>query len=97
MTRRLIIGGAGEYIINSWVKQCAVDLACTTYDDTSSFANTKVDYPYTTDIPTLTKTIVGLDSTLHQKFYTFFFGWTTATSAATQKILLNRFRINFRN
>jgi hypothetical protein len=89
-------GGNYEYTVKSWVKQCAVDVACTTYDDASSFTNTKVDY--TADAPTLTRTTpIALESNLHQKFNTFFFGWTTATSAATQNILINRFRINFRN
>lgn len=91
-------GGNYEYTVKSWVKQCAVDIACATYGDASSFANTKVDYDYTADVPTLTRsTPIALESTLHQKFDTFFFGWTTATGGATQNILINRFKINFRN
>lgn len=88
--------GNYEYTVKSWVKQCAVDIACATYGEASSFANTKVDY--TADAPTLTRTTpIALESTLHQKFNTFFFGWTTATGGATQNILINRFKINFRN
>jgi hypothetical protein len=87
-----------EYTVKSWVKQCTVDIACDNYNDASSFANTKVDYDYTADAPTLTRTTpIALALTLHQKFDTFFFGWTTATGSMTQNILINRFRINFRN
>ena len=87
-------GGNYEYTVKSWVKQCTGDLACTTYDDFSSFANTKVDY--TGGAATLTRsTPIELASTLHQKFNTFFFGWTTATGGATQNVNINRFRMNF--
>ena len=90
-------GGNYEYTVKSWIKQCAVDIACTTYDDTSSFSNTKVDYN-TADTATLTRTTpIQLTLGLHNKFDTFFFGWTTATGGATQNILLNRFKINFKN
>jgi hypothetical protein len=85
-----------EYTMKSWIKQCLVDIACSTYDAESNFANTKVDY--IADAPTLTRsTPIVLSSTLHQKFDTFFFGWTTATGGATQNILINRFKMNFRN
>jgi len=102
VTRSTKANANGEYIVKSWIKQCAADIACTTFVDASvdasSFANTKVDYPYTTDIPTLTRTTpIELESTLHKKFDTFFFGWTTATGVSTQNILINRFKINFRN
>ena len=89
-------GGNYEYTMKSWIKQCA-DTACTNYGDASSFANTKIEYDDTLDPPTLKRTDpVVLIPALHQKFDTFFFGWTTATGSATQEILINRFRMNFR-
>lgn len=89
------VNGNYDYTIKSWVKQCATnDITCPTYDETSSYANTKTDY--TAEAATLTRTI-DLDSTRHQKFSTFFYGWTTATGGATQNILINRHKINFRN
>jgi len=88
-------GGNYDYTIKSWVKQCPTNnITCPTYDETSNYANTKTDY--TTDTATLTRTI-SLNPTLHGKFSTFFYGWTTATGGATQNILINRHRINFRN
>jgi hypothetical protein len=88
-------GGNYDYTIKSWVKQCPTnDITCPTYDETSDYANTKTDY--TTDTATLTRTI-SLNPTLHGKFSTFFYGWTTATGGATQNILISRHKINFRN
>jgi len=87
--------GNYDYTIKSWVKQCTTnDITCPTYNETSSYANTKADY--TADAAALTRTI-DLDSTRHQKFSTFFYGWTTATGGATQNILISRHKINFRN
>ena len=89
-------GGNYEYTMKSWIKQCA-DTACTNYGDASSFANTKIEYDDTLDPPTLKRTDpVVLTPALHQKFETFFFGWTTAMGSETQEILINRFRMNFR-
>jgi len=94
------VNGNYDYEIKSWVKQCATnDITCPTCvgiscDETSAYANTKVNY--TADAATLTRTI-DLDSTRHNKFSTFFYGWTTATGGATQNILINRHKINFRN
>ena len=89
-------GGNYEYTMKSWIKQCA-DVACTNYGDASSFANTKIEYDDTLDPPTLKRTDpVVLIPALHQKFETFFFGWTTAMGSETQEILINRFRMNFR-
>jgi len=95
--RSLTVNANGnyDYEIKSWVKQCATnDITCPTYDETSNFANTKTDY--TADAATLTRTI-DLDSTRHQKFNTFFYGWTTATGGATQNILISRHKMSFRN
>jgi hypothetical protein len=89
-------GGNYEYTVKSWIKQCTVDIACTTYDAASNFANTKVDYTGDTATLTSTRTTpIQLTPALHNKFDTFFFGWTTATGGATQNILINRFKINF--
>jgi hypothetical protein len=89
------VNGNYDYEIKSWVKQCATNnITCPTYDDTSNYANTKADY--TADAATLTRTI-DLNSTLHGKFSTFFYGWTTATGGATQNILISRHKMNFRN
>ena len=83
-----------DYIIKSWIKQCAGGIACATYDDASGFANTKVDY--IADAPTLTRTMpIQLTQELHNKFDTFFFGWTTATGGATQIVDISRFKMNF--
>ena len=91
-------GGNYEYTLKAWIKQCA-DADCTNYSDASIFANTKQNYedpPNPPDPPTLTR-LISIVPALHQKFDTFFFGWTTATGSATQEILINRFRMNFRN
>lgn len=87
--------GNYDYEIKSWVKQCATnDITCPAYGETSTYANTKTDY--TAEAADLTRTI-DLDSTRHQKFSTFFHGWTTATGGATQNILISRHKMNFRN
>ena len=89
--------GNYEYTLKSWIKQCA-DADCTNYSDASIFANTKQNYedpPNPPDPPTLTRSI-PITPALHQKFETFYFGWTTATGSSTQEILLSRFRMNFR-
>ena len=89
-------GGNYEYIMKSWIRQC-VDADCTNYSDAHPFANTKVEYDDSIDPPTLNRTNpIVLTPALHQKFETFFFGWTTATGSSTQEILLSRFRLNFR-
>ena len=89
--------GHYEYTMKSWIKQCT-DADCTNYGDASIFANTKQNYedpPNPPDPPTLTRSI-PITLALHQKFETFFFGWTTATGSSTQETLLSRFRMNFR-
>ena len=88
-------GGNYNYTIKSWLKRCSTnDITCPDIAETSDYANTKTDY--TAEAPILNKTI-SLNSTLHQKFSTFFHGWTTATGGETQNILINRHKINFRN
>jgi hypothetical protein len=87
------INGNYEYTINSWIKPCEAAIACTTYADTSSFANVKVDY--TEDTATLTRTI-ELKKELHDKFETFFFGWTMATGGATEELIIGRRNFNFK-
>ncbi len=87
-----------EYEIKAWIEPCS-DLDCTNYDDASELANTKVNY--TGLLESKLKRMIGtnpvvLSTALHKKFDTFFFGWTTATGSATQEILINRFRMNFR-
>jgi hypothetical protein len=96
VTRSLTVnaGGNYDYTIKSWLKQCSNDITCPDYGETSDYANTKTDY--TTEAPTLNKTI-SLNLTLHEQFSTFFHGWTTATGGETQNILINRHKINFRN
>lgn len=87
-------GGNYNYTIKSWVKQCATDdITCPTYNDQSDYANTKTDY--TADVPNLTRTI-AINSTLHEKFSTFFYGWTAATGGATQKITIKNFKMYFK-
>lgn len=89
-------GGNYDYIMKSWIKQCA-DQDCTNFGDASGYANTKIDYDDSLDPPTLKRTNpVALTPALHQIFDTFFFGWTTATGSSTQDILINRFKMNFR-
>ena len=86
------VGGEYEYTMKSWIKPCA-DLTCSNYDEASSFANTKV--AYTADTATLSRTSINLTEALHNKFSTFFYGWTMATGGATEEVKINRFRINF--
>ena len=94
VTRSLTaVGGNYSYQIKTWIKPCASgDLACSAYADSSTLANTKVSYTDTD--PTLNRTI-QLNEAYHQAFNTLLFGWTTATSTATQNININRFRMNF--
>jgi len=94
VTRSLTpIGGPYSYRIKTWIKKCGSgDPACSTYNDSSSFANSKVSY--TDSIPTLDRPI-QLDETHHQAFNTLLFGWTTATGGATQNVSISRLKMNF--
>jgi hypothetical protein len=90
-------GGNYDYTIKSWVKQCPInDLTCPAYDDQSDFANTKINYNAVApaDIATLNR-LFSLTTALHQKFESFYFGWTAATGGATQNVTMSRFRISF--
>ncbi|HVO65496.1 MAG TPA: hypothetical protein VMT12_03345 [Syntrophales bacterium] len=89
--------GNYAYTMNTWIKQCPVnDIECPAYDDTSIFANTKINYNdmVPTDVPTLSRAF-ALTPALHQNFNSFYFGWTAATGGATQNVTINRFRMNF--
>ena len=89
--------GNYDYMMNTWIKQCpANDITCPAYDDTSTFANTKINYNDVapSDAATLSRTF-ALSPTLHQNFNSFYFGWTAATGSATQNVTVNRFRMNF--
>lgn len=85
--------GNYKYTMKSWIKSCT-DLTCATYDDTNNFANTKVKYDDTADPANLTRTF-NLTEALHNKFETFFFGWTMAAGGATEEVKIARFRMNF--
>jgi hypothetical protein len=93
------VGGNYPYEIKAWIKQCGSgDLACSAYDDSSNFANPKINYTDTS--PTLNRTTaqttpVLLNEANHQAFNTMLFGWTTATGSATQNVSINRFKMNF--
>ena len=93
VTRKEETAGNYKYTMKSWIKSCA-DLTCVAYDDTSSFANTKVKYDESADPANLTRTF-NLTEELHNKFKTFFFGWTMATGGATEEVKIARFRMNF--
>jgi hypothetical protein len=89
--------GNYDYTMNTWIKQCPVDdITCPAYDDTSTFANTKIGYGVAVpgDTATLSRTF-SLSFAYHQNFDTFYFGWTAATGGATQNVMINRFRMNF--
>jgi hypothetical protein len=89
--------GNYDYTMNTWIKQCPVDdITCPAYDDTSTFANTKIGYGVAVpgDTATLSRTF-SLSSAYHHNFDTFYFGWTAATGGATQNVMINRFRMNF--
>jgi hypothetical protein len=91
------VAGNYDYTIKSWIKQCLVnDIACTTYDDSSIYSNTKINYNDVApaDTPTLNRTF-ALSPAYHQKFGSFYFGWTAATGSATQSATISRFRLNF--
>jgi len=96
-TKPNVVTGNYDYAIKSWVKQCLVnDIACPTYDDNSNYSNTKINYNDVSpgDTATLNRQF-SLNTALHQKFDSFFFGWTVATGGATQNVTISRFRINF--
>jgi hypothetical protein len=89
--------GNYDYTMNTWIKLCPVnDITCPAYDDTSTFANTKIGYGVAVpgDTSTLSRTF-SLSSVYHQNFDTFYFGWTAAMGGATQNVMINRFRMNF--
>ncbi|OQW98602.1 MAG: hypothetical protein BWK74_04140 [Desulfobacteraceae bacterium A6] len=88
--------GNYNYEVKSWIKECP-DFACTAYSQ-GTFGNTKV--AYTVDNPTIRRTVadgnqIVLDSTYHNKFDKFIFGWTAATSGATQNVILKDFKMYF--
>jgi hypothetical protein len=90
--------GSGNYNygVKSWIKECP-DFVCAAYTE-GIFGNTKV--AYTADTPTIRRTIadgnqIVLDSTYHNKFDKFIFGWTVATGGATQNVILNNFKMYF--
>ncbi len=87
--------GNYKYTFRAWVKRCdSGDPSCVTdFPESLEFANTKNDY--TLDNPILDRTF-ELSPAYHLKFETMLFGWTTAMGSATQEILINRFRMNFR-
>ena len=93
VTRKEETAGNYKYTMKSWIKSCT-DLTCATYDDTNNFANTKVKYDDTADPANLTRTF-NLTEALHNKFETFFFGWTMAAGGATEEVKIARFRMNF--
>ena len=93
VTRKEETAGNYKYAMKSWIKSCT-DLTCATYDDTNNFANTKVKYDDTADPANLTRTF-NLTEALHNKFETFFFGWTMAAGGATEEVKIARFRMNF--
>lgn len=85
------------YTVETWVKQCLDNnMTCSTFDDQSNYANTKIIYNNVVpgDNPTLIRTF-ELSPTYHINFNSFLFGWTAATGGATQNVMLNRFRMNF--
>ncbi|HYA13272.1 MAG TPA: hypothetical protein VEF33_02925, partial [Syntrophales bacterium] len=91
------LAGNYDYVLNTWIKQCAAnDITCPAYNDTSTFANTKINYSSVTpgDTATLSRTF-SLSPIYHQDFDTFYFGWTTATGGATQNVTITRFGLNF--
>ncbi len=86
--------GNYQYRFKVWIKQCGSgDPTCSPeYSDTADYVNTKKDY--TTDNPTLDRTI-EISPAYHQRFEKTLFGWTLATGGATQSVAIHRFRLNF--
>jgi len=84
----------GTYTVKTWIKQCpADDLTCPAYADGSDYANTKI--AYTADAAALNRTFT-LSPTFHQKFSTFYFGWTSFNPGPkTSSISIYRFAMFF--
>ena len=85
--------GDYQYTIKVWIKRCTASL-CPEYADTADYLNTKQDYVPALPDHTLLRTI-EMSSAYHDRFNKVLFGWTTATSSATQSVNINRFRMNF--
>ncbi len=95
--------GNYNYEIKSWIKECP-DSSCSTYTN-GNFGNTKMEYgknEYGEEIdpPTIKRTVtdgnqIVLDSTYHNKFNKFLYGWTAATGGARENTVLKDFKLYF--
>jgi hypothetical protein len=90
------LGVPGEYTLRTWIRQCDKTLTATCNNIYGTFfEDTRTNYPVNTRPPLLEQSI-KLNSSEHQQFNRFIFGFTSATGASeSQTATIRKFQLSF--